>query len=291
MKRDITILAAILFVSYFSLSCFAACSPADLTGDCKVNFADFAIMAADWLDEGIPDPAGMAWVSIGGGGYEGFTGEMSKYETTNSQYCHYLNAAKASGDITVSSGNGWVVGISGPYSGENYYNLGGTGYSYNGATNGGASRIFWTGSSFRVDVGFENHPVTYVNWYGAMAFCNYYGWRLPTEWEWQAVADYDGSYSYGHGPETINTSFANYYGSFHPFGTTVVGAYGSIHGYGMCDMAGNVFEWTTNYNDYLGYRVYRGGAWSLQASYCTVSYSAQYAPQDTSSVMGFRVCR
>jgi formylglycine-generating enzyme required for sulfatase activity len=140
-------------------------------------------------------------------------------------------------------------------------------------------------------VGFENHPVTYVNWYGAMAFCNYYGWRLPTEWEWQAVADYDGSYSYGHGPETINTSFANYYGSFHPFGTTVVGAYGSIHGYGMCDMAGNVFEWTTNYNDYLGYRVYRGGAWSHQASYCTVSYSAQYAPQDTSSVMGFRVCR
>ena len=32
---------------------FGVCPSADLTGDCKVNLADFAIMASEWLTEGI----------------------------------------------------------------------------------------------------------------------------------------------------------------------------------------------------------------------------------------------
>ena len=115
----------------------------------------------------------ITWVSIDDPGvpnHEGFTGEMSKYETTNAQYCQFLNTALASGDITV---DGSVVkGNSGPYSGQNYYRLDGSGFTYNGATDGGASRINWTGSTFTVDSGFENHPVTYVSWYGATAFAS-----------------------------------------------------------------------------------------------------------------------
>ena len=64
----------------------------------------------------------ITWVSIndpGVSGHESFNGEMSKYETTNAQYCQYLNAAKASNAITVSGS--YVVGDSGPYSGQNYY--------------------------------------------------------------------------------------------------------------------------------------------------------------------------
>ena len=162
----------------------------DVTGDCRVDFEDFVVFASQWLDEGLPDPCGMEWVYIdddpGVPSHEGFTGFMSKYETTNAQYCEFLNAALASEDVTVGADN-IVDGTNGSNRrpilvGQVYYNLAGAGYTYNGATNGGAARINWKGSSFTVDSGFENHPVTYVSWYGSTAFCNYYGDRLSTEW-------------------------------------------------------------------------------------------------------------
>jgi len=55
MKSYITVLVAVLFVSWFGLPCFAACSSADLTGDHAVNLEDFAIMSAQWLTT---DPCG-----------------------------------------------------------------------------------------------------------------------------------------------------------------------------------------------------------------------------------------
>ena len=231
-------------------------------------------------------PGGMVWVSIS---EAGFNGQMSKYETTNAQYCQYLNAAKASGDIIVSGS--YVVGASGEYSGQNYYRLDGPGSTYNGATNGGAARINYIGGSeFTVDSGFENHPVTYVSWYGATAFCNYYGYRLPTEWEWQAVADHTvgDPYTYGCGP-SINNSIVNYYGSAHPDGTTVVGSFGT-YGYGICDTAGNVWEWTDSI--YSGSdRVFRGGSWYSSDYNCPVSLRNSYTPDNVTFNIGFRVCR
>ena len=288
----------ILCLSFCTVSVFGACPVGDLNGDCKV---DFAIMTSNWLDDGTPTPVlyGMTWISINDSGagmkdengnpisQGGFNGEMSKYETTNAQYCQYLNAAKASGAITVSGS--YVVGTSGPYSGQNYYYLVGTGFTYGGATNGGAARINYTGSSFTVDSGFENHPVTYVSWYGSTAFASYYGWRLPTEWEWQAVADYNGSYAYGCGA-TINNSMANYWNSNHPNGTTAVGTFGT-YGYGMADMAGNVWEWTDSLYDPYSYRVLRGGGWEYDDDGCTVSYRNLNGPYGANIYIGFRVCR
>ncbi len=253
----------------------------------------YTVIADDGVAPPVPSPD-ITWVSIndpGVSGYEGFIGDMSKYETTNAQYCQYLNAALASGDIVVSGT--YVNGASGSNSGEdfagqNYYRLDGPGYTSNGATNGGAARINWTGSSFTVDSGFENHPVTYVSWYGATAFAAYYGWRLPTEWEWQAVADYDGSYAYGCGT-SINNSIANYLNSTHPHGTTPVGQYGTF-GYGVADMAGNVWEWTNSI--YSGsYRVLRGGSWVSSGYNCAVSGRGSNNPYDMSYFNGFRVCR
>jgi len=55
------------------------------------------------------DDVGIMWVSIndpGVSGHEPFNGEMSKYETTNAQYCQFLNAAKATGDIIVGGNRG-----------------------------------------------------------------------------------------------------------------------------------------------------------------------------------------
>ena len=265
----------------------AACPSADLTGDCRVDFEDFAVMANQWLFEFAPDPCGMVWVDIN---EPNFIGEMSKDETTNAQYCQFLNAALASGDIIVDANV--VKGASGSNSGEDfvgdsYYYLAGSGLTYNGATNGGAARINYSGGVFTVDIGFDNHPVTYASWYGSTAFASYYGWRLPTEWEWQAVADHYGEFNYGCG-ESINNSIANYYNSTHPDGTTVVGSFGT-YGYGMCDMAGNVWEWTSTVSG--SYRVLRGGCWSNHASFCEVSPRYYYNPSSTSSNIGFRVCR
>ncbi len=83
---------------------------------------------------------------------------MSKYETTNAQYCQFLNAALASGDITVS-GN-IIYGANGSNSGVDYvaqvyYNLNGAGVTTDGATDGGAARINYSGGVFSVDSGLE----------------------------------------------------------------------------------------------------------------------------------------
>jgi hypothetical protein len=256
--------------------CPTDCEDADINMDGTVDISDLVILAGNWL-QGIT--------------VENIAEHMSKYETTNAEYCQFLNAALASGDIIVN-GDG-IFGANGSNSGadfvgEAYYYLAGLG----GATNGGAARINYSGGSFTIDSGFENHPVTYVSWYGATAFCNYYGYRLPTEWEWQAVADYDGSYNYGCGT-TINNSIANYTGSSHPYGTTVVGAFGS-YGYGMCDMAGNVFEWTSSlFDPAYSFHILRGGSWCSVDDECLVSsrLNIRGYPYGTRNDIGFRVCR
>jgi len=236
----------------------------------------------------------LQFVSIndpGVAGHEGFIGQMSKYETTNAQYCQYLNAALATSDITVSGND--AVGANGTHSGTDYvglpyYNGDGPGGSHNGATHGGASRIHYSAGVFSVDPGFNDHPVTYVSWYGATAFATHYGYRLPTEWEWQAVADYDGSYTYGCGTN-INNAIANYENSTHPDGTTPVGSFG-VYGYGMGDMAGNLWEWTDDIHSESTH-VIRGGSWFHYDDLCTVSFRNYEDTYWTSYVIGFRVCR
>jgi len=220
----------------------------------------------------------------------GFYGQMSKYEVTNAQYCDFLNAALASGDIIVNGTK--IEGTGGSNSGEDYagqlyYNGDGSGYTGYGATNGGAARIRYNAGAFVVDDGFGNHPVTYVSWYGAMAFANYYGYYLPAEDQWQAVADYDGTYIYGCG-ETIDPGIANYRASEHPDGTMPVGSFGA-YGYGMSDMAGNVWEWTSS--SLGGNRVFRGGSMGSVESDCAVSIRGDGISNAAYWDIGFRVCR
>ncbi|MBN2588714.1 MAG: SUMF1/EgtB/PvdO family nonheme iron enzyme [Sedimentisphaerales bacterium] len=219
-----------------------------------------------------------------------FCGQMSRYEVTNDQYCDFLNASLASGDITINEfkvegANGLNIGED--YVGESYYKLDGLGWTGAGAISGSAARIYYNEGAFSVDSGFGNHPVTYVNWYGAMAFANYYGYYLPTEDQWQAVADYDGTYIYGCGA-TIDPGIANYRDSIHPDGTLSVGIFGQ-YGYDMSDMAGNVWEWTSSSSD--GSRIFRGGSWSSYDSDCDVSIRGDGIPYANYCDIGFRVCR
>jgi formylglycine-generating enzyme required for sulfatase activity len=139
----------------------------------------------------------------------------------------------------------------------------------------------------------SNYPVIEVSWYGTTAFCNYYCYRLPTEWEWQAVADYDGSYIYGCGI-TIDHNMANY-DEENPIGfsippyTTPVDHYPS-YGYGLCDMAGNLWEDTSTVTA-GGLRIMRGSCWINTYTNCAVSQRGYLDPNSTAASSGFRACR
>jgi formylglycine-generating enzyme required for sulfatase activity len=263
--------------------------------------ADFAVMASQWLSEGVPeDPNSLFWIYIddpGVEGHEGFVGEMSKYETTNAQYCTFLNEALASGDITVS--DGCVYGADGSNSGADY-----VGELYFKTYDTQAeSQIVYSGGTFSVRSrdghDMSDHPVVHVNWYGADAFCHYYGYRLPTEWEWQAAADYDGSFIYGCGI-TIDQTKANYWdvpGYANPLGLsefpyTSPADYYPSYGYRLKDMAGNVWEWTSSVLDpAYSYLVLRGGCWSTNFLSCEVAFRSYELPYSTYHSIGFRVCR
>jgi len=129
--------------------------------------------------------------------------------------------------------------------------------------------------------------VTYVSWYGANAFAAYYGYRLPTEWEWQAVADYDGRYTHGCGL-SVSNAIANYLNSIHPGGTTSVGSFGT-YGYNMGDMSGNAWEWTATVEG--SSRVFRGGGWNNYDHFLEVDWRHTGAPMRMYHYVGFRVCR
>jgi formylglycine-generating enzyme required for sulfatase activity len=277
--KTILILLCIICGLCINSIVLGVCPSADLNDDCKIDFKDFAILASQWLEDGNIISMDMTWIDIID---VGFTGKMAKFETTNTQYCLFLNNAISSGDVYVDGNY-----VKGSNSGNIYYYLEGPGGLYNGASNGGASRINYAENAFTVDTGFENHPVTYVSWYGATAFADYYGWQLPTEWQWQAVADYDGSYSYGCGVN-IDNSRANYFDSVHPTGTTEVGAFGT-YGYGVCDMSGNVWEWTNSI--YTGtYRTQRGGGWGNKEAQENVTFRGYSNPFSVDIYTGFRVC-
>ena len=217
----------------------------------------------------------VTWISISD---PGFTGQVSKHLITNAQYCQYLNSALSEGLITVE--NNLVYPAIGDH---NIYIV-----LYPHDNDG---QIVYSDGYFiirsRDGYDMSNHPVLETSCDGAKAFCDYYGYRLLTEWEWEAIADYDGSYTYGCGL-TIDTSKANY-NQINPLGltstpyTTPVDYY-PAYGYGLHDMAGNVAEWTDSM--YLGDNSIRGGAWFDDESYCRVT-----TRRSRFGHISFRVCR
>ena len=122
---------------------------------------------------------------------------------------------------------------------------------------------WWPGASWRHPEGErsdlegrERHPVVHVAFEDAEAYATWAGSVLPTEAEWECAArgGLDGAvYTWGDEPEAPGEHLANHWQGSFPyraeprFGqTTAVGSF-PPNGFGLYDMAGNVWEWTSDW--------------------------------------------
>ena len=175
-------------------------------------------------------------------------------EVTNSMYCQFLNDSYLAGEITIQADQ-----VRGNYSGGLYWAAGI--YSFY-QLNTLQSEVYWSGVAFEVIPGYENYPVTWVSWFGAWAFAEFYYLDLPTEYEWEMAARGNTGWDYPWGDEPPDCDQANSHGCH--LATQPVGISTGISPYGCTDMLGNVAEWTDTFfgGAYFAYRTVRGGAFS-----------------------------
>ncbi len=230
--------------------------------------------------------------------------EIMTTPVTNAQYVRYANEALAAGKIEIAGEE-----LVGPYPGDAFH-----GERHEEEIDAGNwplltlnhtdSRLTFDGQTFSVKPGYESHPVTMVTWFGARAYCEYYGWRLPTETEWEKAARGTDGRAFPWGNEIVVEN-ANYHHSkdpFEPIGTTPVGFYNgaayagfqtvdSPSPYGAYDMAGNVWQWTGDVYEGTHYRFMRGGS-LLNYGYDLRVWTRNSARPDFSAPStGFRALR
>lgn len=116
--------------------------------------------------------------------------------------------------------------------------------------------------SYHYDPIYANYPVVWVYWEAAETYCNWLGKRLPSEAEWEKAARGTDNGVFPWGDEWIDCTLANYHAGTDGYcvgDTTEVGSYPlGASFYGALDMAGNVYEWVSDWyqDDYYSVSAY-----------------------------------
>jgi Sulfatase-modifying factor enzyme 1/PEGA domain len=140
-----------------------------------------------------------------------------------------------------------------------------------------------------------DHPINCVDWNQATAFCKWIGGRLPTEEEREYVAS-GGSegrtYPWGNeepGARACWGGEGSDLGKGNRNGTCQVGSHGSGDSkWGLHDLAGNVWEWTSSDYD-SSQKVLRGGSWIVDTpGSLRARYRSWLEPSSRSGNFGFR---
>lgn len=164
-----------------------------------------------------------------------------------------------------------------------------------------------------------DHPVVHISWHDAMAYCDYAGVRLPTEAEWEFAARgglAGRRYPWGDELKQDGIHHCNIWQGRFPIknsasdgyvGTAPVDAF-PPNGYGLYNVAGNVWEWCADYwspayhRETSAVRPYysrptdrrsmRGGSYLCHRSYCNryrVAARSSNTPDSSTGNCGFRV--
>lgn len=218
--------------------------------------------------------------------------KMSKYEITNTEYAAFLNAKHIGGDGKYAAG---------AYPTQVLI------YESNGDHDWG---LHFVNGQWVPVLGYENHPVILVTWYGATEFAAYMDCRLPTEAEWEYACRAETTTHFNTGI-CLSAKQANYNGNIPMEGCRkgvnrdkpmLVGSF-APNAWGLYDMHGNVYEWCSDwYGTYPSdaqtnpkepasgtNRVRRGGSWASVALFCQCAYRSPTEPEESGYTMGFRV--